>query len=275
MLKALVFDVGGTKMRLALLDISEGQCIISKINVIKTPQNFDEAMSSFGDVAKKMFGKKEIAYAVGGTPGPFNANRTRIVNAPNLKGWNNKPLKKCLEKNLRCRVIIENDADLAGLGEAFFGAGKGFERIAYFTVSTGVGGTLIAHRRVIRGLEPGHQMLDYKKILSLENLVSGTGIRKRTGKNPPDINDRVFWNNQAKILAVGIHNTIVHWSPDVVILGGLVMKSLPIKEVRNHLKNIMKIFRNIPKVELAKLKDNAGIYGAMALIQNKIKRRKQ
>jgi predicted NBD/HSP70 family sugar kinase len=79
-------------------------------------------------------------------------------------------------------------------------------------------------------------------------------------------------DKMAEILAYGVNNAIVHWSPDVVVIGGSMMKKIGIKipRVEFHLKKIMRAFpNNIPKIKKAALADFGGLYGALALIKGK------
>lgn len=81
-----------------------------------------------------------------------------------------------------------------------------------------------------------------------------------------DITDQAIWDKVTKYLAIGLNNTIVHWSPDVVILGGAVMKSISLDKVKSYLKDVLTIFPNPPDIVPAKLGDLAGLYGALQLL---------
>ena len=80
--------------------------------------------------------------------------------------------------------------------------------------------------------------------------------------------DKDFWEKVSRVLAVGLNNTIVHWSPDVVILGGSMMKKIgvPFDRVEAHLRQIIKIYPEIPPLKKSKLGDLGGLYGALAYI---------
>jgi len=72
----------------------------------------------------------------------------------------------------------------------------------------------------------------------------------------------------AKTLAYGLNNIMVMWSPDIIILGGSMMKEIgiPVEAVRRHLTDINKVFPNIPEIEKTDFGDFVGLYGAMALV---------
>lgn len=268
----LIFDIGGTKMRVG---IAENFKTILKTVILPTPNSFADGMALFRDISKTLLENEKAEVVCGGTPGSLDKNKTMILNAPNLRGWSKKPLVKELRKIFKVPVYLENDAALAGLGEATFGAGVGKKIVAYLTISTGVGGCRIVNGKIDEsslGFEPGHQIvfLD-KKAVTLENMVSGTAIEKKYGKKPYEIYDGEIWDNIAKDLAYSLNNIAVLWSPDIIILGGSMMKKIgiPVERVQYHLLNILKIFPRPPLIKKSKLGDLAGLYGALAHLNNK------
>jgi predicted NBD/HSP70 family sugar kinase len=273
----LLFDIGGTKTRIAL---STGKGSFGSPKIIPTPKDFDKGVALFRNVAFELSGGKRIKAAAGGIAGPIDRGKTMLVNSPHISGWVRKPLKQELQKVLGAPVYIENDAAMVGLGEAAFGKGKGRRVVVYMTVSTGVGGSRIVNGRIdesAMGFEPGHQIIDPGGSLCpdcksvpgyLERYISGSAIEKRYKKKAYEISDPKVWEEVACFLAYGLNNTIVHWSPDIVILGGSVTKKVPLKRVRFHLRKIMKIFPKIPPIEKAVLGDFGGLYGALHFLRN-------
>lgn len=266
----ILFDIGGTNFRIG---VSKTGRKIDQVEALRTPKNFKKAIDKFEEAALKLSDGKKIKAITGGIAGPLDKKKTKVINAPSLKALNDKPFAGELRKRFKCPVCLENDADLAGLGEARFGGGKGNKIVAYFTVSTGIGGTRIVNGKIdenVMGFEPGHQYINFKdKAGHLEGYASGTAIRRRFKKEPAGIEDKKIWNQVAYWLALGLNNSIVHWSPDIIVLGGSVMKSLPISLVKKSLKKAVKIFPKIPPVKKAKLGDLSGLYGALAIIRNK------
>ena len=266
----LLFDIGGTKTRLAT---SKDAVSFNTPIIIDTPQKFEEGISAFDNAVNKLVGGEKIEKAVGAVSGPLDKEHSMLVNAPNLKGWNGKPLKKELEKILSAPVVLENDAALVGLGEAVYGAGKGHNIVAYITVSTGVGGARIVGGKIdvsSMGFEPGHQVIHYAEGKDLESHISGSGVKARYGKEPYDIDDPAVFEELAKMLAYGLNNTIVHWSPDVVVLGGSMITgdpAIPLKSIQKHVSKILTIFPTPPVIVKATLQDVGGLYGALSLLQ--------
>lgn len=273
----ILFDIGGSKIRIAASYTGRK---IDAIEIFKTPKNFREGVEIFRRNIPLLAQGKKIKGVAGGAPGYFDKNKTKILgSAPNTKNWIKKPLIKEIQKITKSPVYLENDADLVGLGEAIYGAGRGYGIVAYLTVSTGVGGGRIANGKIDPATsrsEPGHQVLDMKNNLTLEDLVAGRSVEKRYHKKPYEILDKNFWDKLAKILAVGVQNTLVHWNPDVVVIGGSMMKKIGIKvpRVQYHLKKVMKISHNslpFPKIKKAALGDFGGLYGALALLKQRRK----
>lgn len=274
----ILFDIGGTKMRVVAADRDK---FLDDPVVVSTPKDFNEGFETLQRVIdnlaqKFMSENRSITAIVGGIAGPLNAEQTTLVKSPNLGGWVGYDIKDALHDLYKVPVEIRNDSALVGLGEAHFGAGRGKSIVAYITVSTGVGGVRIIDGKIDRasvGFEPGHQIIDADKSLcptcegnDLEAYVSGTAIEKRYGVKPYEIHDDAVWDELAKLLAYGLTNTIVHWSPDVVVVGGSMMKEvgIPIDAIRKHLAETLRIFPELPLIEKAELGDFGGLYGSLA-----------
>lgn len=269
----ILFDIGGTKMRVVSAD--RKKLLVDPV-VVSTPKDFNEGMETLKRIIDNIKGEEKIDAIVGGIAGPLSPEKTGLVNSPNLPGWVGQNIKSTLEESYKVPVSLENDAALVGLGEANYGAGRGKNIVAYLTISTGVGGARFVGGNIDEsslGFEPGHQIIDPDNSLcptcegnDLEAYISGTAIEKRYGMKPYEIHDDAVWDELAKFLAYGLNNTIVHWSPDIVVLGGSMMKEvgIPIPAVVKHLAEIMKIFPTIPPIVQAELADFGGLYGALS-----------
>lgn len=96
-------------------------------------------------------------------PGPIDPYAGLLLKAANLPGWLDVPLRRLIEERIGRPTFLGNDANLAGLGEWKFGAGQGYSDVLYITVSTGIGGGVVAGGRLLvgaRGLaaEIGHML---------------------------------------------------------------------------------------------------------------------
>ena len=258
----ILFDIGGTKMRIA---VSKNGRVFGKPIILSTPKKYKDGIRVLKDNIKILAKGRKIFAISGGAPS----------RSPALLDWHNNSLIKDLEKYFSAPVYIENDSALVGLGEAVYGAGKGEKIVAYITVSTGVGGVRIVDGCIDKkaiGFEIGKQIIDAPK--TLEQLISGSSLQKRFGKKPYEVYDKKVWDELAKWLAYGLNNIIVHWSPDVVVVGGPMVVGNPKISLNKSIKYLKKIFiafPKIPKIKEAKLKDIGGLYGAMEFLRQKRK----
>lgn len=269
----ILFDIGGTKMRVVSADRKK---FLAEPVIVNTPKNFYDGIETLKNIINNLANGTPVEAIVGGVAGVLNPEKTGLAKSPNLGEWVGGDIKKALMETFNVPVSIENDSAFVGLGEATYGAGRNSSIVVYLTISTGVGGARIVNGVIDEnalGFEPGHQIIDPDNTLcpscegnDLEAYVSGASIEKRFGKKPYDIHDEKVWDEIAKFLAYGLANTLVHWSPDIVVLGGSMMKEvgIPIPAVKKHLAEILKIFPTIPEIKKAELDDFGGLYGALS-----------
>jgi len=275
----ILFDIGGTNTRVAR---SRDLASFDHMVKYKTPKDFDEGIEKFVATAQELAGDETIEMIAGGIAGPLDAEKTMPVGGPNILGYHNKPLKMELQQRLGAPVFLENDASMGTLGEANFGAGKEYRVVVYMTISTGVGGGKTVDGVLspsADGFEPGWQIVDAGNTLCegcsergyLIDYISGASVEKRHGKKPYEITDKDFWDEKARLLAYGLNNIAVIWSPDIIVLGGSMMKEIgiPVESTRKYLKEVLHIFPEPPIVEKAVLGDELGLYGAMAYLKQK------
>ena len=262
----LLFDIGATNMRIAVSH--DGETILEQ-KIIPTPSDFTEGIKAFKNCARELCGDMIINAAAGGVPGILNKDKTVLLSAPNLEKWEDVFLKEALEKALDVPVHLENDAALGALGEAVFGAGKDKRIVAYFTVSTGVGGARVTDGKLDEGafgFEPHRQIVDGTHKLGY--YISGNGIKKRYGKSPEDIEDPAMWEEAARWLAIGVNNAIALWSPEIFVLGGAVMRHrISVADVKRQVEEFGN-FPEFPEIVAAQLGDMSGLYGALALVRS-------
>lgn len=272
----ILFDIGGTKMRVAF---SENGEYFESPKVAETPHTYEEGRNLFIETARASANGREVKMLCGGIAGPFDEKKRSLVGSPNLKDWIGKPFLSEISKEFGAPVKIENDSALVGLGEAKFGAGRGDRIVAYITVSTGFGGVRIVNQKIDDksvGFEPGHQIIDADKTLvpdasglGADCILSGKEVEKRMGRKPREITDPEFWERMAKYLAFALNNVAVFWSPDSIVLGGSMITGEPaihVGRVEEYLKEILKIYPEIPKIKKAELGDFGGLYGALAML---------
>ncbi|HMK07462.1 MAG TPA: ROK family protein, partial [Anaerolineales bacterium] len=187
-------DLGGTNIRAAFYP--EGVPPAAKTTARPTHaadgaqavlDHINEAIEALGIPAAA---RAALAIAIG-APGPLDRDKGVIVYAPNLPGWLNLPLGQILHNHWACPVFVENDANLAVLGEWRFGAGRGAHHLVMLTLGTGIGGGIIVDDRLVRGAlglagEVGHipVQLDGPRCSCgqpghLEALASGPAIARQ------------------------------------------------------------------------------------------------
>jgi glucokinase len=147
----LAADIGGTQMRAALVD-ADGNVLVRR--ALPTPADTVAAAALIDlitDVGREIDGG-DLAHAVVGLPGVVDYESGHLLWAPHLPAeWSEQLSRAALTDRLGVPVHVANDADLAAVGEAFFGAGVGAEDVAYLTVSTGIGAGVVHGRRLVRG----------------------------------------------------------------------------------------------------------------------------
>lgn len=270
-----MFDIGGTKMRLS---VSRDRENIEEPIILETPQSFEEALSSFSKAVSELTQDEIIEATCGGIAGVLDQSKSMLLRSPHLPDWVNQPLNLEFSKVTGSPLFLENDASLAGLGESYKGAGVGKNIVAYITVSTGVGGARIVNGQIdsnIFGFEPGHQIIsvedfNYPLFKTLEELVSGSAIEKDYFKKPESIDDSTIWDQLSKRLSFGLHNSILHWSPDIVVIGGSVGARMNLDMIKNQLQSSLTIFPQIPDLALARLGDSGGLTGALELLKHRV-----
>jgi glucokinase len=186
-----------------------------------------------------------IAIGVG-TPGPADAQKRIAQIAINLPGWQNIPLADWLEAKIGKPTIIENDANCAGVAEAWLGAGSQFQNFILLTLGTGVGGAIILNGNLFVGhqgaagelglitLQPDGPICKSGNLGSLEQYTSVKAIRRLTGKEPVelgmlaqagDAKALAFWQEYGRYLGIGLTSLIYVLTPEAIIIGGGVSGS--------------------------------------------------
>ena len=269
----IIADIGGTKMRIAKSDDLK---TFSEPIIQETPQEYPAGIELITSTVRDIVGiGAHIDGVAIGIAGPLSADKRSVFKTPHLH-WDGRNIAEDLERTLSSKVYLENDVALVGLGEAITGAGASASIVAYITVSTGVNGVRIVDGKIDRsaeGFEIGGQFLSVEEPrLTLEEMVSGTAVTKAFGMKPKEIaKDNEVWEELAEILAYGIHNTIVHWSPNRVVLGGSMFNEVGISvpSVERHVKEIMVKFPVVPEIVHSALGDVGGLHGGLELLRQR------
>ncbi len=271
----VALDIGGTNLRAGLF--SDDQRLVAK-HVESTPENYRDGLQRICSLTNEFHTKGNIEGVAVAIAGVLDRQKGKMLVNPNLMGWNNVSIGPDIAKKTGVRVVLENDAVAAGLGEANFGAGKGKRIVAFLTISTGIGGARIVDGKTDEntwGFEPGHQVISVEEITAVDGRVhgwferyaSGSAFEARYGVSPKLCTDGSTWKDFAKYLSAGIVNIMVLWSPDIVVLGGGVSRSAEkfFPALREYLDQAV-IFPQKPPVVAGTLGDEAGLYGGLVLL---------
>ena len=188
-------DIGGTKLAAVVAD-KDGN-ILQKVRKPteseKGPQHTVRLLLGMVDEVLGLgeLNRKDISGIGVSCGGPLDTKTGIIYSPPNLPGWDALPLKDMIESEFHIPTIIENDANASALAEARFGGGRGYDYVLYMTMSTGIGGGIVANGKIYHGAndsagEVGHQILLPDGPLCgcgqygcLEALCSGPSIARR------------------------------------------------------------------------------------------------
>jgi len=283
----LAVDLGGTKMRAAL--VASGGSVIER-GELPTPRAA-ACPDALHSLMKQIGGVSEVRHAVVGLPGRVDYEVGRLEWAPNLpESWVPELNVDRLASVVGVDVSLANDADLAAVGEAYFGAGRGFRDVAYVTISTGVGAGVLLGGRVVRGRrslnELGHTVIDRRAAdagdaATVEQLGSGTamariaagsGVGARGAElarlvTSGDGRATAAWDEAISAAAYGIVNLAHIFLPQVVVVGGCVRRHGRL--VMDHVESALRehgpkdLSEPIAVIEGA-LGDDAGLIGAVA-----------
>lgn len=261
----ILIDIGGTNTRIA--GSSDKQSFGEPV-IFPTPQNFDEWLSQATQSITTLQGEDSIQAIVVGLAGTFSTDRTIVHVCPHLPLWNGINIKERLGGPFSTDVYLENDTALVGLGEAVYGSGKGHDISVYITISTGVGGVRVVDGSIDRnkfGFEMGHHIVNNEK--DIEYYLGGSSHEARFGRPSHEIKDSEFWKEVNYYTGILLANTVMYWSPSIIILGGPVVNDIEIESALETTRKFTKIYEQLPVIVKSSLGGLGGLYGGLAIIQ--------
>jgi glucokinase len=258
-------DVGGTKTLIAVFN-DAGE-IIEQFK-FPTPPAYDTFLSEL-EKAWNQLQNHEVRATTVAMPGSINREKGYVHAFGNLS-WRDIPVHSDIEKITKSPVLLENDANLAGLSEALLVYPQ-YKKSVYLTISTGIGSGIIINGTIdpaYADSEAGDIMIEHNGILQKwESFASGKAIVAKYGKKASELNDSEAWKVIAHDFAIGMLDIIAVIQPDIIIIGGGVGSHFP--KYGNFLLNELKKYENpmlpIPPVVQAKHAEEAVIYGCYDL----------
>ncbi|MGB9839434.1 ROK family protein [Thermovenabulum sp.] len=261
---SLGIDLGGTKIATCIID-NNGN-IFAKVEVPTLAKEGPEKVisrmkKSVYDVLSQInLSLNEIAGIGIGVPGPIDVEKGIIQNPPNLPGWKDISLCSIMAREFNTKIIVENDANSAALGEFLFGAGKGVKNFIYITISTGIGAGIFIDGKLFKGIggnagEAGHMTINFEGPIcecgnsgcweayasgtalarfAKEGILSGIKTKIIEKARNEEINaEHVFSaaregdnfaltlvENEGYYLGVGLANLINIFNPGLIAIGG-------------------------------------------------------
>jgi glucokinase len=236
--EVLAVDLGGSSMRAARTS-SAGLVVCRR--EMPTPGSADAG--PLLELVHEVMGSASVGAAVIGVPGRVDYGGGVLEHAPNLPlGWIDELTEDRLGASLGLDVSLANDADLAAVGEAWFGAGRGHRDVAYLTVSTGIGAGVVTGGLLVHGrrslAEVGHSIVDRRALESgwatVEDLGSGTALGRLAAAAGFEADGREVerrwragdpaatevWEDVITVAALAAVNLAHLFTPEVILVGG-------------------------------------------------------
>ncbi len=295
-------DLGGTKLYGALANI--GGEILGEVHKKQHASTGEESFALVEEMIQTLIElacdrqQKLLGIAIG-APGVTHVKSGVVEWAPSLN-WRDFPLKERIADRFHMPVVVDNDVNLAVLGEQWFGAGRGVNNLLLLAIGTGMGAGLVIDGVIYRGHneaagEVGYFLPEvgalgkrYDQFGPMENIVSGTGIAERakrllSGTKPASELDvltasDVFeaarnaesWAVQivdetADYLSMVIADISTLLDPELVVLSGGVSNSTDLL-IAPILARLDGVIQHIPRLEVSTLGARATVMGAISLI---------
>jgi len=299
---AISVDMGGTKI-FGMLNTVDGVAL-AEDTLPTAGRQEDAALERLATLIEGLLNRaqaQQVTVAGIGVGVPGMTDEGSVVAAPAL-GWLDFPLAQRLEARFGLPVVIENDVNLAALGEYGFGAARGASSMICVAVGTGIGSGIVIDGRLYRGhsgsageigyMIPEPRLLDEPvtdaDFGAFERLASGTGIAMRarallkthnldeslgaTAAHVLQAADRgEFWAKQVidetiDYLAQGLANIAAVLDPDVIVLSGGVMAE-PERWIGPISERVRRVIPFAPPIVASALGPRATALGATVLLQ--------
>jgi len=293
-MRILSIDIGGTNIKYGvfLLDESIGEIELLDSGFFKTPNDFVEV---YKYLELSAIGKNFDVVSIG-VPGVYDFVNDIVAYSPNLKLLNNLKIKESFNTFFtNSEILVENDGNMAALGEYYFVENSVFQSFILVTLGTGVGGGVIVKGEILSGKttvgEIGHITINFNGrkcgcgkigcfeaycgmsgLIETYNEVSGGSVSKaddifKKCQNK-DVLAKISVDIFAYHLATGLVSLANIFSPECLKIGGGLSFHSNLffrKTIKYFSKMIFPAFKQNVKLDVATLKNNAGIYGGVAL----------
>lgn len=281
-MNTLAIDIGGTKFSIAVFE--GGRIARRESRSTDREGGRDWMLGQIVSIAKDWQRELKLDRCGIGFGGPVDFAAQRVALSTHVGGWRDFALPAWLDDQLGLPAIMDNDANVGGLGEANHGAGVGHTPLFYMTLSTGIGGGIIVDGGIYRGAdsyagEIGHLTVrpDGPECLCrargcLERMCAGIWMEPDHGRSAKELlQDPEFVRRYVVDLALGLKACIMLLNPARIVIGGGISKAgeALFGPLREELRRQITVWsRARIDVVPAALGDDSVLYGALALAEH-------
>ena len=280
-MQVLAIDIGGTKFTLAAFD--GDRMVRSESRPTDKEGGRDWMLDQIAAIVAEWRRDFRFERCGIGFGGPVNFAEQRVALSTHVGGWRDFHLSAHLAGLLGVPVVMDNDANVGALGEAHYGAGRGFSPLFYMTLSTGIGGGIYGDSKIWRGAdsyggEIGHLTIrpDGPECLCgafgcYERMCCGLWLERDYGKPAKELmQDPEFVRRYVVDLALGLKTCIMLLNPARTVIGGGISKAgeALFGPLRAELRRVVTSW-SAARIDVvpAALGDASVLYGALALVQ--------
>jgi len=309
-------DIGEVKIRAALGDL-KGNIVEETFASTFPHKGGDITLKQLITTLHTLFNRSKVKRSevkmIGvSVPSPVDRTTGKVILASTIDGWRNLPLKDILQTEFEIPVLVENNVNMAAIGEKCYGTGGRNKNLIYVAVSTGIGTGIILEDKLYYGtrdlageishmaIEKDSWQKDYGFHGCLETLISGDAMVEEVKdyikkgyrsiipelveeeRISPDViftaaskGDKLAREAVTKIsryLGIAIANLVSVLDPEIVVLGGDIVLAgeFPLEIISGIVKRLAPA---LPEIVLSKLGNKASMYGAVAMVLDKVLKR--